>query len=129
MKKIFFLFFVLLFVNVFSQSCGNNVCDSGENYLSCRADCASGQEDNYCDKVIDFRCDLDCNPRTLDSDCSNPRVLEQGNAPLQASSDEAFIEIPSIEFSEESLQIASLIAGLVLIALIVLMLYSKFFAS
>lgn len=58
-----------------------NLCDndgtcepaSGENYLSCLADCPSGSDDDYCDEVFDNKCDPDCVEQgraDKDTDCT-----------------------------------------------------------
>lgn len=40
---------------VFSETCGNNICDEVESHLSCSEDC--GIEDNFCETAF---CDPDC---------------------------------------------------------------------
>ena len=57
-------------VGFFSSTCGNHICEEHENYYSCKQDCPSGMKDNYCDKIVDGRCDPDCSP-VLDPDCKN----------------------------------------------------------
>ncbi len=55
------------------ELCNNNkVCENlrTENYLSCPYDCSSGSDDNYCDEVLDGRCDSDCVVKELDVDCT-----------------------------------------------------------
>ena len=49
--------------------CGDNVCESGENYLTCAKDCRSGVKDGVCDGVKDGVCDFDCEA-AKDSDCA-----------------------------------------------------------
>ncbi len=46
----------------------DETCASGENYLNCPQDCASGAADGVCDEVADSKCDLDC-ATGADSDC------------------------------------------------------------
>ena len=50
----------------------NGVCESNkdENHLSCPNDCVSGTKDNYCDRVLDGICDVDCAIKELDIDCT-----------------------------------------------------------
>lgn len=50
------------------EVCGNNRCDSLENYGSCPIDCASGYPDDYCDALDDGICDPDCKSGE-DPDC------------------------------------------------------------
>lgn len=56
--------------------CNNNgACEpsSGENYLTCEADCPSGSSDEYCDEVFDNECDADCGLQgreDKDTDCT-----------------------------------------------------------
>jgi putative hemolysin len=53
----------------FAESrCGDGTCGGGENYKTCPQDCRSGGMDDYCDGVLDGKCDADC---TLwkDPDC------------------------------------------------------------
>ncbi|MCK4491911.1 MAG: hypothetical protein KAU03_04755 [Candidatus Altiarchaeales archaeon] len=49
---------------------GNGICEinKGEYYLNCPEDCRSGGRDDYCDRVIDGRCDPDCRAEE-DPDC------------------------------------------------------------
>ena len=49
-------------------TCGNNICDTEENYVKCHRDCKSGQKDGVCDKKADSICDPDCSPEE-DIDC------------------------------------------------------------
>ncbi|MBU0958770.1 MAG: hypothetical protein KKB31_02370 [Nanoarchaeota archaeon] len=48
----------------------DSVCDVniGENHRNCPADCASGEEDGFCDMKIDGKCDPNCLTE-LDPDC------------------------------------------------------------
>ncbi len=50
----------------------NNVCEPNakENFLGCEIDCPSGSIDDYCDKVLDGICDLDCSIKEFDIDCT-----------------------------------------------------------
>ena len=50
--------------------CGDNVCESGENYLSCAKDCRSGVKDGVCDGVKEGVCDFDC-AAGKDPDCAS----------------------------------------------------------
>ena len=50
--------------------CGDNVCESGENYLNCAKDCRSGVKDGVCDGVKDGVCDFDC-AAGKDPDCAS----------------------------------------------------------
>lgn len=47
----------------------NGLCEPGENYLTCPKDCSSGSKDNYCDQILDGRCDPDC-AKDVDIDCT-----------------------------------------------------------
>lgn len=40
--------------------CGDNFCNIGETYETCKEDCSSGSIDGYCDSVNDGICDEDC---------------------------------------------------------------------
>lgn len=57
------------------ERCGNGICESfppyNENYKNCPKDCPSGSKDNYCDGVVDGRCDPDCKEKE-DIDCIKP---------------------------------------------------------
>lgn len=44
----------------FAKLCGDNICESSENYSTCSKDCRSGVRDSYCDGVADGSCDPDC---------------------------------------------------------------------
>jgi len=44
----------------FAKLCGDNICESNENYATCPQDCRSGVKDGYCDGVADGTCDPDC---------------------------------------------------------------------
>ena len=52
----------------------DGTCQSerGENFISCE-DCPSGSDDDYCDAVFDYKCDLDCKEQgreEKDTDCT-----------------------------------------------------------
>ncbi|HII16343.1 TPA: hypothetical protein HA361_00345 [Candidatus Woesearchaeota archaeon] len=53
----------------YANPCGDRVCRSYENYLSCPQDCPKGFADSYCDAEKDAVCDPDC-PEGSDQDCS-----------------------------------------------------------
>jgi len=53
----------------FADLCGDDVCQAGENRLTCAKDCRSGVKDGVCDGIADGTCDADCSEKT-DSDCS-----------------------------------------------------------
>ncbi len=55
----------------FAESrCGDRTCGFPENHLTCPADCPPGATDEYCDGIIDGRCDRDCRNTLLgDPDC------------------------------------------------------------
>ena len=61
-------------VGVYSESCGNNICESWENSLNCRPDCKSGADDGVCDKRFDFKCDPNCF-KNEDLDCNKINYL------------------------------------------------------
>jgi len=44
----------------FARLCGDNICESNENYATCSQDCRSGVKDGFCDRVADGVCDPDC---------------------------------------------------------------------
>lgn len=50
-------------------SCGDGTCGTGENAVSCPADCRGGEWDNLCDGILDGRCDPDCGGGRGDPDC------------------------------------------------------------
>lgn len=41
-------------------TCGDSNCGFPENYYTCPKDCPSGALDEYCDGVLDDKCDSDC---------------------------------------------------------------------
>lgn len=47
-------------LSIFSESCGNNICEEGENNLNCISDCPI-ERDNFCQRD---RCDPDCPSQT-----------------------------------------------------------------
>lgn len=52
--------------------CGDGKCEEDETYENCQADCPSGFKDNFCDNLLDFRCDPDCtNNSDLDCVCGD----------------------------------------------------------
>jgi len=69
---------MIAFVNVseFSQTCGDGVCEPGENYKTCPQDCRSGIKDGYCDGVADGVCDPDCTA-SQDPDCAKLATATQ----------------------------------------------------
>jgi len=64
--------------------CGNQRCNfPKENYRTCPKDCPSGGYDNFCDWIIDGKCDPDCKEKE-DVDCVNnqtdmPKVFHLTN--------------------------------------------------
>lgn len=64
-----------VYVGYLTDSCGDTICQAHESYGDCSADCPSGGADNYCDKITDSICDVDCRPEQ-DSDCFPERSLE-----------------------------------------------------
>ena len=42
----------------FAKLCGDNICESNENYATCPQDCRSGVKDGYCDGVADGTCEF-----------------------------------------------------------------------
>jgi len=59
-------------LDLITGSCGDEICDVGETYENCQADCHSGTKDGYCDKINDGVCDEDCILQQIpasDSDC------------------------------------------------------------
>lgn len=62
--------FYLKSYNVWVKCIADGKCDisSGENYLTCSADCKSGSSDKICDFAKDERCDPDCE-KEVDPDC------------------------------------------------------------
>ena len=56
-------------VAAFAQTCGNATCEPAENEVSCPTDCVSAPNDNYCNPIADFKCDLDCKKNVKDPDC------------------------------------------------------------
>ena len=61
-------------VSSMSDSCGNEVCDAGENFKTCPQDCRSGGRDNICDKAADGTCDPDC-AAGQDPDCGKTAAV------------------------------------------------------
>ena len=49
-------------------SCGNKICESGENFRNCPQDCPPEAKDGYCVPFHDFLCDPDCG-RKYDPNC------------------------------------------------------------
>ena len=55
----------------FAKLCGDNICESNEDYSTCSKDCRSGVRDGYCDGIADGTCDPDCFS-TPDQGASDP---------------------------------------------------------
>ena len=65
-------------VAVFSNVCGDGVCEPHESYENCSKDCKSGEKDDYCDGVADGKCDPDCTIKQ-DPDCKLPEITNAEN--------------------------------------------------
>ena len=55
-------------VSGFAIICGDDICQTNENFGTCLQDCQSGIRDSYCDKAKDGICDPDCSAKD-DRDC------------------------------------------------------------
>lgn len=64
-------------VGYFAQVYGDGICQSHENYKTCRRDCLSGGKDDYCDAVKDNICNPDCFAG-VDPDCEIKEEEERG---------------------------------------------------
>lgn len=67
----------------FSDTCGNNLCESHESHETCPKECISGRLDDYCDGVKDSKCDPDCE-KSKDADCQEiktPVISEEKDKP------------------------------------------------
>ena len=61
-----------VYLQTFSRTCGNNICDSSENNLNCPSDCTI-ENDNFCQSKI---CDPDCPQQTL---CKITKTISKPN--------------------------------------------------
>ncbi|MBU2523309.1 MAG: M64 family metallopeptidase [Nanoarchaeota archaeon] len=61
----------------FAETCGDDVCQSQENYLECKSDCSMAEKDNICLPYQDGICDPDCPMfgEMKDGDCKTGAVL------------------------------------------------------
>jgi putative hemolysin len=57
--------------------CGDGSCHFSEFYATCPEDCPSGQQDDFCDEVIDGTCDPDCSEDS-DADCEGADIDADG---------------------------------------------------
>ena len=57
--------------------CGDGSCHFSEFYATCPEDCPSGQQDDFCDEVIDGTCDPDCSEDS-DADCAGADIDADG---------------------------------------------------
>jgi hypothetical protein len=60
----------------------DGVCNPGENYINCPADCTTGIKDGVCDGVVDGRIDPDCIPE------ADPDYVPE--APVEGPEDEVW---------------------------------------
>lgn len=51
------------------ETCGNGICDEGEDCITCSSDCISGSGDGDCDSCFKGDCDGRCNPTKEGPDC------------------------------------------------------------
>lgn len=58
-------------VSMFSDLCGDGICQERENSGNCARDCKPGIRDNYCDNNSEGVCDPDCSGAD-DPDCAGP---------------------------------------------------------
>ncbi len=61
-------------ISIYSSACGDGICESNEDYLSCSSDCESGVDDGVCDGIDDGRCDPNCF-KNEDPDCARKNFL------------------------------------------------------
>ena len=54
-------------------TCGNEICDQGEDVNVCALDCGGGKKNGHCDRYRDNICDVDCltSKSMSDFDCLN----------------------------------------------------------
>ena len=57
--------------------CGDGSCHFSEFYATCPEDLPSGQQDDFCDEVIDGTCDPDCSEDS-DADCAGADIDADG---------------------------------------------------
>ena len=91
----------------------NGICDNQENSKNCPQDCASGMQDDFCDKEIDGKCDPDCK-EDEDQDCYKETLVDVLEVEKESGGIKKQVEKEK-EYSKENLVLVILIVILLMV--------------
>ncbi len=102
----------------FADVCGDRICQSHESYESCKEDCHSGMQDDYCDMQVDGKCDADCSAE-MDVDCAGKPVVEP-EVEEEPRAEERIIRKEEVKEQENEVSLLYYIIPVLLIVIIII---------